>query len=57
LAADLEKAGLKGSGLRQSMVKEVGRADYHAAMKRKYGQAAARGAIFIEPDPPEPTAR
>ncbi len=30
------------------------RADYHAAMRRKYEEAAARGAMSVEPDPPEP---
>ena len=30
------------------------RADYHAAMRRKYEEAVARRWFFVEPDPPEP---
>jgi hypothetical protein len=34
--------------------KAAAMADYHAAMKRKYEQAAARGVFSVEIDPPEP---
>jgi hypothetical protein len=30
------------------------RADYHAAMRRKYEQAAMNPWLAVEPDPPEP---
>lgn len=53
LAAGLEKGGLNGNGERQIAAKWCAQADYHA-MKRKYEQAAARAAFFVEPDPPAP---
>lgn len=55
LAADSEKAGLNGNRKRQYVAKWRAQADYHATMKRKYEQAAARGAFFVEPDPPKAT--
>jgi hypothetical protein len=39
---------------RQLSAQAAARADYHAAMRRKYEDAIARGAITVEPDPPEP---
>lgn len=38
---------------RQAAAKAAAIADYHAAMKRKYEDAIARGAFSVEPDPPE----
>jgi hypothetical protein len=53
-AADEPKTG-KGTGFaRRFAAKTAAKADYHAAMKRKYEEAAARGAFSVEPDPPAP---
>ena len=48
------KSGLDPTSLRQSAARATARADYHAAMKRKYEEAAARRRLSVEPDPPEP---
>jgi hypothetical protein len=54
IAADEAKSG-KGTGFaRQFAAKTTAKADYHAAMKRKYEEAVARGVFSVEPDPPEP---
>lgn len=45
------------SSYRKKAAKAAARADYHAAMKRKYEEAIARGAFSVEPDPPEPPWR
>lgn len=42
------------SPIRQDAAKAAAMADYHAAMKRKYEEAAARRAGSVEPDPPAP---
>jgi hypothetical protein len=39
---------------RQDAAKAAAKADYHAAMKRKYENAVARRLLSVEPDPPEP---
>jgi hypothetical protein len=49
LHADIEAV------VRQYAPNQHARADYHAALKRKYEQAAAQGRFSVEPDPPEPT--
>jgi hypothetical protein len=38
----------------QSAARAAAVADYHAAMRRKYEEAAARRAFSVEPDPPAP---
>lgn len=39
---------------RRSAARAAAKADYHAAMRHKYEEAAARHAVSVEPDPPEP---
>ena len=39
---------------RQEAAKAAARADFHAALRRKYEQAAAERWFTVEPDPPEP---
>ncbi len=58
---DLERMGETGvtygqalDERRQALPRAAANADYHAAMKRKYEEAAARGWLTVEPDPPEP---
>lgn len=41
-------------GAAQAASRATAKADYHAAMKRKYEEAAARHAVSVAPDPPEP---
>ncbi len=53
-AADWQKRGRDASSFRQAAARAKARADYHAAMKRKYEDAAARRRFSVEPDPPEP---
>jgi hypothetical protein len=53
-AAELNKRALDGSFMRQSAARSAARADYHAALKRKYEQAADGRWRSVEPDPPEP---
>ena len=53
-AVGLEKVGLDGGFIRKNAARTSAKADYHAAMKRKYEEAAARRMFFVEPDPPEP---
>jgi hypothetical protein len=48
------KSGLDLTSLRQMAAKATARADYYAAMKRKYEEAAARRWLAVEPDPPAP---
>jgi hypothetical protein len=44
-----------GASLIQGMAaRTAAKADYHAAMKRKYEQAASGGPFWVEPDPPGP---
>jgi hypothetical protein len=40
--------------LRQAEAEYARRADYHAALGRKYREAAARPWTSVEPDPPSP---
>jgi hypothetical protein len=54
MAVEREKGGADAASVRQSAARCAARADYHAAMKRKYEQAAARRRLSVEPDPPEP---
>jgi hypothetical protein len=54
LAADTEAVGLDGSADRQAARWAAALAEYHAAMKRKYEEAAARRSLSVEPDPPKP---
>jgi hypothetical protein len=53
-AAELKMRGMDGSFMRQSAARSAARAEYHAALKRKYEQAAAGRWRSVEPDPPEP---
>jgi hypothetical protein len=56
LATELEKSSpnADASFIHGWAARAAAKADYHAAMKRKYGEAAARRAFSLEPDPPEP---
>jgi hypothetical protein len=53
-AAEFEKAHHCESPIRQSISQAAAMVDYHAAMRRKYEEAAARRAFTVEPDPPSP---
>ncbi len=55
-ARSSESAGQKSSVIliRQFATRAAAKADYHAAMKRKYEEAIERRRLFVEPDPPEP---
>lgn len=55
-ARSSESSGLKASAnfVRQYATKAAAKADYHAAMKRKYEEVIDRRQLFVEPDPPEP---
>jgi hypothetical protein len=53
-AHNLEKQGIKATKYRQSEARSAARADYHAALRRKYEQALARGWFTVEDDPPPP---
>ena len=53
-AIDFEKAGIKNGPLHEMVAKTRAAADYHAAMRRKYEQAASQGRFYAEADPPEP---
>jgi hypothetical protein len=54
IAVSSGATGPNASFTRQAAARAAARADYHAAMRRKYEEAAARRAFFVEPDPPEP---
>jgi hypothetical protein len=54
LAVDFEKAGIKNGPLHEMVAKIGALADYHAAMRRKYEQAASQGRFYVEADPPSP---
>jgi hypothetical protein len=54
LAVDLEKAGIKNGPFHEMVAKIGALADYHAAMRRKYEQAASQGRFYVEADPPSP---
>jgi hypothetical protein len=51
---EMEKKGFGRGHFAKEAAKWAARADYHAAMKRKYEQAVARGALSVEHDPPPP---
>jgi len=53
-AALLEKSGYIATAERQAEAKSAANADYHAAMRRKYEQALARGWFTVDTDPPRP---
>ena len=57
---DMESMGETGrlylqsvAGYRQEAAKAAARADFHAALRRKYEQAAAERWFTVEPDPPQ----
>ena len=54
MVADWQKRGRDASSYRQAAARAKARADYHAAMKRKYEEAAARHWFSVEADPPQP---
>jgi hypothetical protein len=54
LDVDVEKAGIKNGPFYEMVAKTRAGADYHAAMRRKYEQAASQGRFYVEVDPPEP---
>jgi hypothetical protein len=54
LTAEFEKKHHRASPIRQAMSKTAAMVDYHASMRRKYEEAAARRAFSVEPDPPAP---
>jgi hypothetical protein len=54
IAVDIEKAGIKDGQLHAAVARSRALADYHAAMRRKYEQAASQGRLYVEADPPEP---
>jgi hypothetical protein len=49
-----QKIGVDTSPLRSQAAGAAAVADYHATMRRKYEEAAARRAFSVEPDPPVP---
>ncbi len=49
-----EQKGWDASLHRRFAARHAARADYHAALSRKYEEAASRSQFFVEPDPPEP---
>ncbi len=53
-AAEFNQRGLNATSMRQTAARSAARAEYHAALKRKYEQAAAGRRRSVEPDPPEP---
>jgi hypothetical protein len=54
LDLDMEKRGSGKGYFSKAAAKAAAVADYHAAMKRKYEQAAANRSFSVEPDPPQP---
>ena len=57
VAVAFEKAELKFEPLQKLIVQYRVQADYHAAMRRKYELAASQGQLYVEADPPSPSAR
>ncbi len=51
-----EGQGWDSTLFRQAAAKSSAKAEYHAAMRRKYEGAASDRLLSIEPDPPEPIA-
>ena len=53
-AAYYEGRGRDAALFRRSAAKHLAKAEYHAAMRRKYEAAVSRRLLSVEPDPPEP---
>jgi hypothetical protein len=55
-AVELEKSSPNADAgpIHRLAAMAASKADHHAAMRRKYDEAAARRALSVEPDPPEP---
>jgi hypothetical protein len=51
---EMKKRGFGRGHFSKEAAKAAAVADYHAALRRKYEQAAARGAFSVEPDPQPP---
>ncbi len=52
---DIQAKASPSALFKQQVARAAARADYHAALKRKYEHAAAEGRFFVEPNAPEPT--
>jgi hypothetical protein len=51
---EMERGGFGRGHFSDEAAKSAAWANYHAAMRRKYEQAASRPAFSVEPDPPYP---
>jgi hypothetical protein len=54
MAGGMPATSPNANPFRQSAAKAAAVAEYHAAMRRKYEEAAARQVFAVEPDPPAP---